>query len=152
FIKSLKVKFYSVSFCVWGSLITGVICFCQRDLKSLIAYSSVGHMSLIAGGLFLSLKSSIKGSMILMISHGLVSSGLFCLANLLYERSGTRTLGLIRGYKCLMGLTAFWGLISCAANLGLPPLPNFIGELIVITRFGFFDFSFVFLSGGAVVA
>ena len=90
--------------------------------------------------------------MILMVSHGLVSSGLFCLANLLYERRGTRTLGLIRGYKCLMGLTAFWWLFSCAANLGLPPLPNLIGELAIISRLGFFDFSFVFISGISVVA
>ena len=104
FIKILNLKFYIISFCIWGSLITGVICFCQSDLKSLIAYSSVGHMSLVAGGLFLKIRSSVKGSMILMVSHGLVSSGLFCLANLLYERRGTRTLGLIRGYKCLMGL------------------------------------------------
>nr|YP_010044622.1 NADH dehydrogenase subunit 4 [Anneissia pinguis]QPF24645.1 NADH dehydrogenase subunit 4 [Anneissia pinguis] len=152
FVNILNLNFYVISFCLWGSLITGVICFCQSDLKSLIAYSSVGHMSLVAGGIFVGLGSSINGSMILMISHGLVSSGLFCLANLLYERSGTRTLGLMRGYKCLMGLTAFWWLVSCAANLGLPPFPNLIGELIIISSFGFFDFSFVFISGGSVIA
>nr|QIP88953.1 NADH dehydrogenase subunit 4 [Florometra sp. BMK-2020]UFJ44018.1 NADH dehydrogenase subunit 4 [Oligometra serripinna] len=151
FVNFTSLNFFLISFCVWGSFITGIICFCQSDLKSLIAYSSVGHMSLVAGGVFLGFCSSINGSMILMISHGLVSSGLFCLANLLYERSGTRTLGLIRGYKCIMGFLAFWWLVSCAANLGLPPLPNFLGELLIITNLGFLDFSFVFLSGGAVV-
>nr|NP_008390.1 NADH dehydrogenase subunit 4 [Florometra serratissima]AAD05081.1 NADH dehydrogenase subunit 4 [Florometra serratissima] len=151
FINFFNSNFYIISFCIWGSLITGIICFCQSDLKSLIAYSSVGHMSLVAGGIFLGLNSSINGSMVLMISHGLVSSCLFCLANILYERSGTRTLSLVRGYKCLMGLVAFWWLISCAANLGLPPLPNSIGELIIISSFGCLDFSFIFISGGAVV-
>nr|UBF43861.1 NADH dehydrogenase subunit 4 [Comaster schlegelii]UGV21718.1 NADH dehydrogenase subunit 4 [Comaster schlegelii] len=151
FVNILNLNFYVVCFCLWGSLVTGIICFCQSDLKSLIAYSSVGHMSLVAGGVFIGLNGSINGSMILMISHGLVSSGLFCLANILYERSGTRTLGLLRGYKCLMGLMAFWWLVSCAANLGLPPLPNLIGELIIISSFGFFDFSFVFVSGGSVI-
>nr|YP_010241120.1 NADH dehydrogenase subunit 4 [Anneissia intermedia]QTH78850.1 NADH dehydrogenase subunit 4 [Anneissia intermedia] len=148
---NINLNFFIVCFCLWGSLVTGIICFCQSDLKSLIAYSSVGHMSLVAGGVFFGLNSSINGSMILMISHGLVSSGLFCLANVLYERSGTRTLGLMRGYKCLMGLMAFWWLVSCAANLGLPPLPNLIGELIIISSFGFFDFSFIIISGGSVI-
>nr|WKK49865.1 NADH dehydrogenase subunit 4 [Thaumatocrinus sp. JL223] len=151
FVNIFNTNHYLVSFCVWGSFIAGVVCFCQSDLKSLIAYSSVGHMSLVAGGVFLGLNSSVNGSMVLMVSHGLVSSGLFCLANLLYERSGTRTLGLIRGYKCLMGLMAFWWLVSCAANLGLPPLPNFIGELMIIVSLGSLDFSLVFMSGGAVV-
>nr|WFD61125.1 NADH dehydrogenase subunit 4 [Ptilometra sp. DH-R] len=151
FVNILDLNFYLISFCIWGSFITGVICFCQSDLKSLIAYSSVGHMSLVACGVFLGLNSSVNGSMVLMVSHGLVSSGLFCLANLLYERSGTRTLSLVRGYKCLMGLVSFWWLISCAANLGLPPLPNFIGELIIITSLGSLNFFFVFISGGAVV-
>nr|UYR22146.1 NADH dehydrogenase subunit 4 [Comanthus sp. 2 MS-2014] len=148
---NVNFNFFIICFCLWGSLVTGIICFCQSDLKSLIAYSSVGHMSLVAGGVFVGLNSSVNGSMILMISHGLVSSGLFCLANVLYERSGTRTLGLMRGYKCLMGLMAFWWLVSCAANLGLPPLPNLIGELIIISSFGFFDFSFIIISGGSVI-
>nr|YP_010596284.1 NADH dehydrogenase subunit 4 [Tropiometra macrodiscus]WAJ60709.1 NADH dehydrogenase subunit 4 [Tropiometra macrodiscus] len=152
FVNFYSINIFIVSFCIWGSFITGIICFCQSDLKSLIAYSSVGHMSLVASGVFLGLNSSINGSMVLMISHGLVSSGLFCLANLLYERSGTRTLGLIRGYKCLMGLISFWWLISCAANLGLPPLPNFIGELMIIISLSSLSFSFVFIAGGAVVA
>nr|YP_010605984.1 NADH dehydrogenase subunit 4 [Zygometra comata]WAN81303.1 NADH dehydrogenase subunit 4 [Zygometra comata] len=152
FINFFNINFFLISFCVWGSFITGVICFCQSDLKSLIAYSSVGHMSLVAGGVFLGLFGSVNGSMVLMISHGLVSSGLFCLANLLYERSGTRTLGLLRGYKCIMGFLSFWWLIFCACNLGLPPSPNFIGELVIITNFGFLDFSFILISGGAVVS
>nr|QKJ80216.1 NADH dehydrogenase subunit 4 [Florometra sp. BMK-2020] len=151
FVNFYSINFFIVSFCVWGSLITGIICFCQSDLKSLIAYSSVGHMSLVAGGIFLGLNSSVNGSMVLMISHGLVSSGLFCLANLLYERIGTRTLSLIRGYKCLMGLMSFWWLIFCASNLGLPPLPNFIGELLIIISFGSLSFSFVVVLGLVVL-
>nr|YP_001905917.1 NADH dehydrogenase subunit 4 [Antedon mediterranea]CAL50594.1 NADH dehydrogenase subunit 4 [Antedon mediterranea] len=151
FVNLFNLNFFVISFCLWGSFITGIICFCQTDLKSLIAYSSVGHMSLVSSGIFLGMNNSINGSMILMISHGLVSSGLFCLANFLYERTGTRTLGLIRGYKCLMGLLAFWWLISCVANLGLPPLPNFLGELFIITSLGSLSFIFVFISGGAVV-
>nr|YP_010486854.1 NADH dehydrogenase subunit 4 [Poliometra prolixa]UWI54398.1 NADH dehydrogenase subunit 4 [Poliometra prolixa] len=151
FVNVFNSSFYLISFCIWGSFITGVICFCQSDLKSLIAYSSVGHMSLVASGIFLGLNSSVNGSMILMVSHGLVSSSLFCLANLLYERSGTRTLGLLRGYKCLMGLMAFWWLSFCAFNLGLPPFPNFLGELAIIISLGSLDFFFIFISGAGVV-
>nr|YP_003457183.1 NADH dehydrogenase subunit 4 [Balanoglossus clavigerus]CBH40144.1 NADH dehydrogenase subunit 4 [Balanoglossus clavigerus] len=118
--------------CVWGALVTSLICIRQTDMKALIAYSSVGHMSLVAAGVFSQTCWGIHGSIILMIAHGLVSSALFCLANLSYERTHTRTLALNRGLKLLMPLSTTWWLITAAANLGLPPLPNLFGELFII--------------------
>nr|YP_009139036.1 NADH dehydrogenase subunit 4 [Holothuria scabra]AKE49647.1 NADH dehydrogenase subunit 4 [Holothuria scabra] len=120
-------------FCCWGSLITSIICLRQTDLKALIAYSSVGHMSLVAGGTLLNTQWAISGALILMIAHGLVSSALFGLANLLYERTHTRNMFITRGFKTLTTLLPMWWLIACAANLGLPPLPNLIGEIIIIS-------------------
>ena len=73
-------------------------------MKALIAYSSVGHMSLVAAGIFTQTPWGVHGALVLMIAHGLVSSCLFCLANLSYERTHTRTLALNRGLKLLMPL------------------------------------------------
>nr|QWE50461.1 NADH dehydrogenase subunit 4 [Actinopyga lecanora] len=122
-----------IIFCCWGSLITSIICLRQTDLKALIAYSSVGHMSLVAAGIILGTTWSVNGALILMIAHGLVSSALFGLANILYERTHTRNMFITRGFKSITTLLPIWWLIACAANLGLPPLPNLIGEIIIIS-------------------
>nr|YP_010296737.1 NADH dehydrogenase subunit 4 [Bohadschia argus]UMI33343.1 NADH dehydrogenase subunit 4 [Bohadschia argus] len=119
--------------CCWGSLITSIICLRQTDLKALIAYSSVGHMSLVAGGILLNTYWSISGALILMVAHGLVSSALFSLANILYERTHTRNMFVTRGFKTLTALLPLWWLVTCVANLGLPPLPNLIGEILIIS-------------------
>nr|UPP55860.1 NADH dehydrogenase subunit 4 [Cheiraster sp. SS-2022] len=121
------------TFCLWGALITSIICLRQTDLKALIAYSSVGHMSLVASGIFSLSLWGINGALTLMIAHGLISSALFCLANLSYERNNTRTLCLTRGYKLLTPLLTLWWLITCISNLGIPPTPNLIGELLILS-------------------
>nr|YP_010370167.1 NADH dehydrogenase subunit 4 [Stichopus ocellatus]UOU95601.1 NADH dehydrogenase subunit 4 [Stichopus ocellatus] len=123
-----------IIFCCWGSLITSILCTRQTDLKALIAYSSVGHMSLVSAGSLLFSEWSINGALILMIAHGLVSSALFALANVLYERTHTRNIFITRGFKTITVLLPLWWLIACAANLGLPPLPNLIGEIFIITN------------------
>nr|ASK09399.1 NADH dehydrogenase subunit 4 [Acentrogobius viridipunctatus] len=116
-----------------GVVMTGSICLRQTDLKSLIAYSSVGHMGLVVGGILVQTPEGFTGALILMIAHGLTSSALFCLANTNYERTHTRTMVLARGLQTLLPLmTAEW-FISSLANLALPPLPNLMGELMIIT-------------------
>nr|YP_187571.1 NADH dehydrogenase subunit 4 [Luidia quinaria]BAD86679.1 NADH dehydrogenase subunit 4 [Luidia quinaria] len=122
-----------VTICIWGALITSVICLRQTDLKALIAYSSVGHMSIVASGIFSLTTWGISGALILMIAHGLISSAMFCLANLLYERNNTRTLSVTRGFKLVTPLLTLWWTITCVSNLGLPPTPNLLGELLIIS-------------------
>nr|YP_009973279.1 NADH dehydrogenase subunit 4 [Pseudocolochirus violaceus]QNH92622.1 NADH dehydrogenase subunit 4 [Pseudocolochirus violaceus] len=122
-----------IIFCCWGALIASILCLRQTDLKALIAYSSVGHMSLVAAGISLFTNWSLSGTLMLMIAHGLVSSALFALANILYERTHTRNIFITRGFKTITTLLPIWWLVSCAANLGLPPLPNLIGEIIIIS-------------------
>nr|YP_009387965.1 NADH dehydrogenase subunit 4 [Dussumieria elopsoides]BAX73591.1 NADH dehydrogenase subunit 4 [Dussumieria elopsoides] len=118
---------------LWGVVMTGAICLRQTDLKSLIAYSSVGHMGLVVGGIFTQTPWGLTGAIILMIAHGLVSSALFCLANTSYERTHSRTMVLARGLQMLFPLTTAWWFIANLANLALPPLPNLMGELMIIT-------------------
>nr|WNH21318.1 NADH dehydrogenase subunit 4 [Bathygobius cocosensis] len=118
---------------LWGVIMTGSICLRQTDLKSLIAYSSVGHMGLVAGGILIQTPWGLSGALILMIAHGLTSSALFCLANTNYERTHTRTMVLARGLQLVLPLMTAWWFTASLANLALPPLPNLMGELMIIT-------------------
>nr|YP_009178186.1 NADH dehydrogenase subunit 4 [Cyprinodon tularosa]AJW75477.1 NADH dehydrogenase subunit 4 [Cyprinodon tularosa]UPW99465.1 NADH dehydrogenase subunit 4 [Cyprinodon tularosa] len=118
---------------LWGVIMTGSICLRQTDLKSLIAYSSVSHMGLVAAGILIQTPWGFTGALILMIAHGLTSSALFCLANTNYERTHSRTMLLARGLQTVLPLMATWWFIATLANLALPPLPNLMGELMIIT-------------------
>nr|QKN98917.1 NADH dehydrogenase subunit 4 [Glyptothorax deqinensis] len=122
-----------IALALWGVIMTGSICLRQTDLKSLIAYSSVSHMGLVAGGILIQTPWGFTGALVLMIAHGLVSSALFCLANTTYERTHSRTMLLARGMQIIFPLTAVWWFVSNLANLALPPLPNLMGELMIIT-------------------
>nr|YP_009434358.1 NADH dehydrogenase subunit 4 [Odontobutis haifengensis]ATE80928.1 NADH dehydrogenase subunit 4 [Odontobutis haifengensis] len=128
--KELSYSFIILA--LWGIIMTGLVCLRQTDLKSLIAYSSVGHMGLVAGGILTQTPWGLTGALILMIAHGLTSSTLFCLANTNYERTHSRTVLLIQGLQMLLPLMTTWWLMASLANLALPPLPNLVGELIII--------------------
>nr|BAK23182.1 NADH dehydrogenase subunit 4 [Paedocypris sp. Banka Is.] len=130
FSKELSYPFIILA--LWGIIMTGSICLRQTDLKSLIAYSSVSHMGLVAGGILTQTPWGFTGAIILMIAHGLVSSALFCLANTSYERTHSRTMILARGLQMIFPLTTVWWFIMNLANLALPPLPNLMGEIKII--------------------
>nr|YP_008592615.1 NADH dehydrogenase subunit 4 [Umbra pygmaea]BAN81631.1 NADH dehydrogenase subunit 4 [Umbra pygmaea] len=117
---------------LWGIIMTGSICLRQTDLKSLIAYSSVSHMGLVAAGILIQTPWGFTGALILMIAHGLASSALFCLANTNYERTHSRTMLLARGLQMILPLMGTWWFLANLANLALPPLPNLMGELMII--------------------
>nr|YP_010271049.1 NADH dehydrogenase subunit 4 [Sinocyclocheilus wenshanensis]UJY97994.1 NADH dehydrogenase subunit 4 [Sinocyclocheilus wenshanensis]UPE50034.1 NADH dehydrogenase subunit 4 [Sinocyclocheilus wenshanensis] len=130
---SKELAYPFIVLALWGIIMTGSICLRQTDLKSLIAYSSVSHMGLVAGGILIQTSWGFSGAIILMIAHGLVSSALFCLANTAYERTHSRTMMLARGLQMIFPLTAVWWFTANLANLALPPLPNLMGELMIIT-------------------
>nr|YP_010950614.1 NADH dehydrogenase subunit 4 [Triglops macellus]WMI36570.1 NADH dehydrogenase subunit 4 [Triglops macellus] len=129
--KELSYPF--IVFALWGVIMTGSICLRQTDLKSLIAYSSVSHMGLVVGGILIQTPWGFTGALVLMIAHGLASSALFCLANTSYERTHSRTMLLARGLQMVLPLMTAWWFIASLANLALPPLPNLMGELMIIT-------------------
>nr|ASR18176.1 NADH dehydrogenase subunit 4 [Tricentrus sp. EMHAU-15041605] len=134
------------SFGILGSLMVSLICLIQVDLSCLIAYSSVAHMSLCLMGILTMTKIGLFGSLIMMLSHGLCSSGLFCLANICYLRVNSRSLYLIKGMIFFMpNLSIFWFLFS-SFNMGCPPSINFLSELMIImSSIYYFDFSLYYL-------
>nr|YP_009408847.1 NADH dehydrogenase subunit 4 [Pseudobagrus tenuis]ASL06262.1 NADH dehydrogenase subunit 4 [Pseudobagrus tenuis] len=141
-----------IALALWGVIMTGSICLRQTDLKSLIAYSSVSHMGLVAGGILIQTPWGFTGALVLMIAHGLVSSALFCLANTTYERTHSRTMLLARGMQILFPLTATWWFIANLANLALPPLPNLMGELMIITTmFNWSPWTLILTGAGTLI-
>nr|YP_010177326.1 NADH dehydrogenase subunit 4 [Sinocyclocheilus punctatus]QSQ87138.1 NADH dehydrogenase subunit 4 [Sinocyclocheilus punctatus] len=130
---SKELAYPFIILALWGVIMAGSICLRQTDLKSLIAYSSVSHMGLVAGGILIQTTWGFSGAIILMIAHGLASSALFCLANTAYERTHSRTMILARGLQMIFPLAAVWWFAANLANLALPPLPNLMGELMIIT-------------------
>nr|WNH23963.1 NADH dehydrogenase subunit 4 [Halieutichthys aculeatus] len=137
---------------LWGLVMTSATCLRQTDLKALIAYSSVSHMALVVGGIFSQTMWGLAGAMALMIAHGLTSSALFCLANIQYERTHNRTMVLARGLQTILPLLTFWWFIASLANLGLPPFPNFLGEIMTIIAFyQWSPVSIIFTGTGTVI-
>nr|ACS37179.1 NADH dehydrogenase subunit 4 [Pipa pipa] len=130
-LKNLSYPFLILS--LWGIIMTSSICLRQTDLKSMIAYSSVSHMGLVISAALIQTPWSLTGAMTLMIAHGLISSSLFCLANTNYERTHSRALMLARGLQAILPLTATWWLLSNLANMALPPSPNLMGEITIMT-------------------
>nr|NP_739993.1 NADH dehydrogenase subunit 4 [Hypoptychus dybowskii]BAC23589.1 NADH dehydrogenase subunit 4 [Hypoptychus dybowskii] len=148
--KDLSYPF--IIFALWGVVMTGSICLRQTDLKSLIAYSSVSHMGLVVAAILIQTPWSFSGALILMIAHGLASSALFCLANTNYERTHSRTLVLARGLQMALPLMCTWWFISTLANLGLPPLPNLMGELmIIVSLFSWSWWTLVLTGAGTLI-
>nr|YP_010393218.1 NADH dehydrogenase subunit 4 [Conus miles]UPX89380.1 NADH dehydrogenase subunit 4 [Conus miles] len=119
------------SVAVWGGMITSIICFRQVDLKSLIAYSSIGHMSLMLAGAFSGSSWGWAGSLILMLSHGFCSSALFALANYTYEKTQTRSLLLNKGMLMFLPSLTLWWFLFCIINMAAPPSINLLGEIMI---------------------
>nr|YP_010890193.1 NADH dehydrogenase subunit 4 [Sovia lucasii]WJJ70284.1 NADH dehydrogenase subunit 4 [Sovia lucasii] len=129
---SLKMNFLWVIISLVGGLYISVKCLCQVDMKSLIAYSSVAHMGLVVGGIMTMNYWGYLGSYVLMIGHGLCSSGLFCLANINYERLHSRSLILNSGMMSFMPSMSFWWFLLLSAAMAAPPTLNLMGEISLI--------------------
>nr|YP_009093924.1 NADH dehydrogenase subunit 4 [Chrysomya pinguis]AIT59345.1 NADH dehydrogenase subunit 4 [Chrysomya pinguis] len=128
----LKFNFIWISISLVGGVLVSLICLRQTDLKALIAYSSVAHMGIVLAGLMTLTYMGICGSYTLMIAHGLCSSGLFCLANISYDRLGSRSLLINKGLLNFMPSMALWWFLLSSANMAAPPTLNLLGEISLI--------------------
>nr|QXJ42122.1 NADH dehydrogenase subunit 4 [Iridoteuthis sp. GS-2021] len=131
--------------CLWGSVITAIICVGQSDIKSLIAYSSVGHMGIMLAGLLSKFMWGWEGGMLMMISHGFCSSGLFCLANLIYEKFKSRSLYLYGGLLNVNSVMCLWWFLFCIGNMGAPPSINLISEVMLFCSMYMYSSLFIII-------
>jgi NADH-quinone oxidoreductase subunit M len=109
---------------------TSLVALVQHDMKKLIAYSSVAHMGIVTAGAFAFNVQGLEGSMIMMLSHGLVSGALFLSVGLIYDRLHTREIERYGGLSINMPRYALFFLLFTMASIGLPGTSGFIAEFL----------------------
>ena len=113
---------------VYAALVTLV----QKDMKKLIAYSSVSHLGFCMLGMFALNTLGLQGSVLQMVNHGLSTGGLFLLVGMIYERRHTRMIAEFGGLAHVMPVYAVFTLVIFLASMGLPLLNGFIGEFLIL--------------------
>jgi len=111
---------------------TSLIALMQDDMKKLIAYSSVAHMGFVTIGIFSLTKQGLEGSIIQMMSHGLISAALFLCVGVVYDRYHSRMISSYGGLVNIMPKYALVFMIFTLAALGLPGTSGFVGEFLVL--------------------
>nr|AVI25213.1 tRNA-His [Phyllomimus sp. YH-2018] len=125
----LVMNFFFLSISLVGGVLISILCLRQSDLKALIAYSSVAHMGLVLGGIMTLNSWGFSSSYTMMLAHGLCSSGMFCLANISYERLGSRSLLINKGLMSFMPSMSMWWFLLVTSNMAAPPSLNLAGEI-----------------------
>ena len=111
---------------------TSLVALMQEDMKKLVAYSSIAHMGFVTLGIFTFNKQGIEGSMLQMLSHGLISAALFLCVGVLYDRNKSRLISSYGGLVNILPKYSFILMVFVLAALGLPGTSGFIGEFLVL--------------------
>jgi NADH-quinone oxidoreductase subunit M len=111
---------------------TSLVALAQEDMKKLIAYSSIAHMGFVTIGMFTLTMQGLQGGIFLMLSHGIVSAGLFLCVGVVYDRMHTHKIDVFSGLVNRMPLYAAVFMIFTLANVGLPGTSGFVGEFLTL--------------------
>jgi len=130
-----------------GIIYGALVAMAQKDMKKLVAYSSVSHLGFVMLGMFALNPHGLSGSVLQMINHGLSTGGLFLLVGIIYERRHTRMIADYGGLAKVMPVYAMLFMIITMASIGLPTLNGFIGEFTILI--GAFDHSTLWAVLGA---
>jgi len=130
---------------------TAMVAYAQKDIKQVIAYSSVSHMGIIMLGLFAMNAEGISGSVFQMLAHGIVSGALFMLVGMIYDRMHTKEMSKFGGIAAVMPKYAVIFGIMTMASVGLPLTMGFVGEFLVLL--GFYEISpiMTILAGTSII-
>lgn len=113
---------------IYGALVAMV----QKDMKKLVAYSSVAHLGFVVLGIFAMTQEAVQGAVIQMINHGLSTGALFLLVGVIYERTHTREISEYGGIAKIVPFYAFALLFASLSSIGLPGLNGFVGEFLIL--------------------
>ncbi len=114
---------------IYGALVATV----QKDLKRLVAYSSVAHLGFIVLGTFAFTSQGMAGGVLQMVNHGLSTGALFLLVGMIYERRHTRQISELNGLQKSMPVMAAVFMVVMLSSVGLPGLNGFVGEFLILT-------------------
>jgi NADH-quinone oxidoreductase subunit M len=124
------------------ALIASIIAIRQRDLKRLVAYSSIAHVGLIAAGVFALTPHALEGAVLQMVSHGINIVGLFIVIDLIEKRTGTRTISELGGIALKAPRLAAIFMVILLGSIALPLTNGFVGEFLLLL--GLFEYSKIF--------
>jgi len=125
---SLPIVVLSVIAIIYGA----IVCFAQKDMKRLIAYSSVSHMGFVTLGIFSLNSQGMEGGILQMLNHGIVTGALFLLVGIIYERTHSRMIADYGGFASAVPWYAGIFMVFTLASIGLPGTNGFIGEFLII--------------------
>ena len=111
---------------------TSLVALAQRDMKKLIAYSSIAHMGFVTIGTFAMTQQAVQGAIFQMLSHGIVSAALFLIVGVIYDRMHTREIDRFGGLANTMPIYAAVFMIFMLASVGLPGTSGFVGEFLIL--------------------
>uniref|UniRef100_A0AAU7YRQ8 NADH-ubiquinone oxidoreductase chain 4 n=1 Tax=Rhopalus nigricornis TaxID=3151526 RepID=A0AAU7YRQ8_9HEMI len=147
FMNNFYLNYIWIILSLFGTFMVGLLCMVQIDMKSMIAYSSVAHMGLVICGIMICNYYGLLGSLLLMIGHGLCSSGMFALANIAYERSHSRSLFVNKGFIIFMPTMSMFWFMFMINNMASPPSLNLLGEILLINSImGWSTYTLLFLA------
>ena len=115
-----------------GILYGAAVSYAQKDVKKLVAYSSVSHLGFVMLGLFALNAQGIEGGILQMVNHGLSTGALFLIVGMLYERRHTREMDAFGGLWKIMPIYGALTLIVTLSSMGLPGLNGFVGEFTIL--------------------
>lgn len=130
---------FVVLLAITGFLYSSIMIFMQSDLKRLVAYSSIAHMNFVVLGCFINNPLALQGAILLMIAHGFVSSALFLLIGILYDRYKIREIYYYRDLFTIMPIFSKVFFVFILANIGFPPSLNFIAEFFILSGIASID-------------
>jgi NADH-quinone oxidoreductase subunit M len=129
---SLQAAPWIALLAVIGIIYGAAVSYAQRDVKKLVAYSSVSHLGFVMLGLFALNAQGIEGAILQMINHGLSTGALFLLVGMIYEQTHTRELSVYGGLWKIMPVFGAVSLIVVLSSMGLPGLNGFVGEFAIL--------------------
>src|SRR3984893_12134115 len=127
-----KVRFWMIFLSIVGIIYGALVSLMQRDMKKLVAYSSVSHMGFCTLGIFALNPAGISGSVLQQINHGISTGMLFLIVGIVYERRLTREISEYGGLMKVMPVFTIVFLIATLSSMGMPPLNGFIGEFTIL--------------------
>ncbi|WP_044105110.1 complex I subunit 4 family protein [Anaplasma phagocytophilum] len=150
---SWKLSEFVVYLSAISLVYSSLVAFAQKNMKTLVAYSSVAHMSFVAAGIFSLNESGIVGAIFQMLSHGLISAALFLCVGMIYSRTGTMDMSKCGGIAASMPKLSFMMIFFSMASAGLPGTSGFIGEFLsILGIFQAFRFTAVCFAVGVVLS
>ena len=129
---SQEFAIYVIYLSVIAIIYASLVALAQKDMKKMIAYSSIAHMGYVTIGIFSFTKAGVSGAIFQMLSHGVISSCLFLIVGTLYERLHTKEIAKYGGVASKMPVLAAFFMIAMLGSVGLPGTSGFIGEFLTL--------------------